>query len=166
MNYYDIVNIISYMDIDMMLLMRRINNLFNREIGQIKIFNFKKLINIGDTYYDFIGIRIGSYRVSKEGINACINAYEDTIQNRQFSDACYSGKLDMVNIMIEKITGMTSIPVEIGAMPQFANIWNRGLSGACLGGNLEIVKLLIEKGATECTYCHKSMQEHLQKMNK
>ncbi len=75
------------MDIDMMILLRRMNNVFNQEIGQIKMYNYKDVINVDDKYNEFIGLRNGSYRVSKDGTQRGWN----NLVNRQLYDACWGG---------------------------------------------------------------------------
>jgi hypothetical protein len=128
----------------------------------------KKLINIGDKYRGFIGLRIGSYRISKEGKQM----YHGDLLNRQFNDACHGGHLDIIKFMIEKgaddwngglynacyggQVDIVKFMIEKGAYN-----WNRGLYGACYGGHLDIVKFMIEKGANVCEFCNKSMREHL-----
>jgi hypothetical protein len=155
MNYYDITNIISYMDIDMMLIMRRMSNLFDKEIGQMKIHDDEKLINIGDKYKRFIGLRIGSYRISKEGLQTY-----GTLLNKQLYDACFSGNLDIVKFIIEKgvddlnwgLTGACyggHLDIVKFIMEKGVDDLNWGLTGACYGGHLDIVKFLIEKGAND-----------------
>jgi hypothetical protein len=42
-----------------------------------------------------------------------------------------------------------------------ADSWNDGMTKACRGGHREIIKLMIEKGATNCSKCNKSINEHL-----
>ena len=43
-----------------------------------------------------------------------------------------------------------------------ATNWDGGLYGACQGGHLDLAKLMIQKGATECNWCKKSIEEHLE----
>ena len=59
--------------------------------------------------------------------------------------ACTGGNIDIVKLMIEK----------------GANNWDRGLVIACIRGHIDIIKLMIKKGAIWCSYCGKSMKEHL-----
>lgn len=91
-----------------------------------------------------------------------------------FCVACGRGDLEVVNLLIEK----------------GADYWNEGLKNACASNPLHligeedyldghiysleevksfkstkgitaIIKLMIDKGATNCNFCHKSMNEHL-----
>jgi ankyrin repeat protein len=135
------------------------SNLFNKEIGQMKMHTYNNLINVGDKYYRFIGLQIGSFRISKEGKHE----YSYNLLDIQLYDACYGGHLDIVKLMIEmgadgwhlglyyacqcrndKHLDIIKLMIERGA-----NDWNLGLRGACSGGHLDIVKLMIEKGAND-----------------
>jgi ankyrin repeat protein len=126
MDYYALLNVLTYLDIDSKILMRRINKQFNQPINKIKIWNYNNLINIDDKYEDLIGLRIGSFRMSK------YDNLQDTLDEK-FSSVCYNGSRKLVDLMIEK----------------GANNWNSGLGCACRGGNLNIVNLMIKKGAID-----------------
>jgi hypothetical protein len=163
------------MDIDMMLLVRRMSNLFNSEIGQIKMYNKdmydeKILINVGDEYSGFIGLRIGSFRI-KEKIDT--RPFFGNILDKQFAEACVGGNLNTIQLLIAKGANNNwdagLIYASLGGhldivrfmVDNGAKLWNEALIYACSREHLEIVKFLIEKGATKCRYCHRSMQEHL-----
>ena len=60
--------------------------------------------------------------------------------------ACEGGHMDIVKFMIEK----------------GANHWGWGLHNACKNGNTDIVKLLIEKDVIWCSWCKKTIEEHLE----
>lgn len=62
-------------------------------------------------------------------------------------DACQFGHLDLVNCIVEK--GENNLEL------------NWGLHNACKYGHLDIVNFMFKNGATRCSFCNRSMQEHL-----
>lgn len=168
MNYYDIVNIISYMDIDMMLLMRRMSSILNQEIGRIRMMEDEDLIYINEEFEEFIGLRIGSYRISREGTR--INAYDGKLLNIQFIDACSGGHLIIVQNLLEKTEQLmndmnhenmvNNLMLEDDDSFNIEQFLNHGISNACLEcqfcdnshelnaqscGHMHVVKFLIDK---------------------
>jgi len=39
--------------------------------------------------------------------------------------------------------------------------WNTGLQEACMGNHELLIKMMIEKGASNCSWCGKSVVPHL-----
>ena len=62
--------------------------------------------------------------------------------------ACAYGYINIVRLLIEK----------------GANDRNYALYYACRYCHTDIVKLMIEKDANKCTWCYKSMEEHIKKI--
>ena len=60
-------------------------------------------------------------------------------------DACYGGNIECVVYAIE--CGSRN--------------WNRGFGGACHKDRIHLFSFLCEKGATECGYCTRPIEEHL-----
>ncbi len=75
-----------------------------------------------------------------------------TIENNDWNwglyHACGGGHMNIVKLIIEKMTGNPISDTETLGSPN----WNNGLHHACYGGHMHIVELMIERGATGC-YC-------------
>ena len=110
------------------------------------VIKIRKMINMNIKLYWSYGL-----------LGACRGGYMTTVQlsiEKGADDltwglmyACIGGNIDIVKLMIEK----------------GASSWNGGLYYACEHGHINIVKFMIEKGATRCSWCKKSIEEHLSK---
>ena len=90
--------------------------------------------------------------------------------------ACRGGHIDIIKFMIEKCArdcnnGLlfacegSNIDIVKFMIEKGATHFNGGLLHSCGSHiNIDIEKLMIEKGATCCSWCHKSMEEHLKKV--
>jgi len=137
MSVYTIKDIVAYTSSDTQLLLNKLNH------------SYYTKIDITNPY------RFGSIRLLEHLLKTkkiLINS--DTCKDGLYH-ACKSGNIKSIEFMITR----------------GANDWNRGLHGACKGGrlpsrasaseHLDIVNLMISKGATECYYCNKSIEDHL-----
>lgn len=81
--------------------------------------------------------------------------------------ACQSGNIEIVKLTLEKLIETR------GTIFYYSDELNPGLAYACTKWNTKkdsdkyatIIQLLIETGASYCTYCNKTMQEHLDLIN-
>lgn len=131
----------------------------------------KMLIELENKYEASIGVtdnkdvsnkNVSNKNVSNKNVSNKINKKYNTA----LSNACYSGNLELINMMIEMCNdynwgligackgGNTEIVkkiLELCVMNQNKGIenvnYNAGLYGACEGGNLQIVYKMIELGA-------------------
>jgi hypothetical protein len=92
--------------------------------------------------------------------------------NLGLNGACEGGKQSLVELMIEKGANRWNRGMERACLrghqrivelmiEKGANNWNLGMMNACIGGRQHLVELMIEKGATECGWCTKSINDHL-----
>jgi len=139
MDQYINQDILSYLDLDSRVIIKRIDLFWNKIMNNLGI-DFA--INIDDPFLSSIdkiflsGCCSGSFRkindVDIETIR--INGMDDSYYqgyNLGLDIACQAGKMDVVQFMINN--GATN--------------WNEGLYGACKTMNIDIIKLMIEMGA-------------------
>jgi ankyrin repeat protein len=98
--------------------------------------------NIGNIHHGFyVACYVGDIDIVRLLINCGAIDW-----NYGLIHACVFGHRQIIDLMIEKIVGLTNIPIE-STFSQFASIWNHVLQCACHSKNIDIAKLMIDLGA-------------------
>jgi hypothetical protein len=140
--------------------------------GRIKRYVYhKQFNNLDDGLYE--GCKTGDMMLVKEIIKKGTN---NRYRNWGLSYACEAGHMKLVKFIIKN--GANDWDCGLFSACRGADDWNLRLTDAYLDGifinndkaivskrncHMKIAKLMIKKGATECLYCDKSIQEHLLK---
>jgi hypothetical protein len=164
MDYYGLLNIMTYFDIDFKILIRRVNKQFDidpikipvrQNNGEYEYLDIEKY----SAYNGFIGLRVGSFRIP-----SCPQKYGYAIgyRPRQTLDVFYGGNRLMMDKVLKKDS---NIPYAVygagwgghfGIVKQLFKMDSKGdiqgislrlaFEGCVASGNVEITKFLVSKG--------------------
>jgi len=191
MDTYINQDILSFLNIDSRVIVKRITQLWNSHILMIgikesELKDAKDLLRISCYDGSIRKINDGTYDWDLGLYYACKGGHIDIIEmmidkgakklNSELLKACVGGHLEIVKLMIKKGAndwkwGLLNacyggnIDIVRLIISNGANDWNNGLKCACQGGHMDIIELIIDKGATYCSHCNKSIEEHLKNEN-